>query len=193
MSAGRRINTLSKDWGTPAKYVDAVRSFFGGHIDLDPCSNEWSIVNAMREYRLPEHDGLKESWDYRTIYVNPPYGSDRKQGTSISYWLCQCDFANRHYRSEILALIPVATNTGHWKKYVFGKAAAVCFLADTRLKFLINGQKGGKGAPMACCMAYWGKNYDRFLAVFKEFGAVVDIRSLIQKDAATEPRPPACP
>ena len=56
MTAGRKIRTLSQDWGTPEKYVKAVREFFGGKIDLDPCSNECSIVNAQVEYRLPAHD-----------------------------------------------------------------------------------------------------------------------------------------
>ena len=78
----------------------------------------------------------------------------------------------------MLALVPVATNTGHWKNYVFGQAAAVCFLYDTRLKFLVNGQNGGKGAPMSCAMVYWGENFDRFFYVFSKFGAVVDLRNL---------------
>lgn len=50
MSAGRNINTLSQSWGTPHKYVNAVKEVFGGHIDLDPCSNEYSVVNAQTEY-----------------------------------------------------------------------------------------------------------------------------------------------
>lgn len=50
MSAGRKINTNSQAWGTPQKYVDAVKEVFGGYIDLDPCSNEYSIVNAKTEY-----------------------------------------------------------------------------------------------------------------------------------------------
>jgi len=49
MTAGRTLNTLSQDWGTPQKYVNAVREFFGGHIALDPCSNEHSIVQAQTD------------------------------------------------------------------------------------------------------------------------------------------------
>jgi hypothetical protein len=178
VTAGRTLNTLSQEWGTPEKYVKAVRDVFGGHIDLDPCSNEYSIVDARTEYRLPKHDGLRESWDFPSIYVNPPYGIDKERGTSIKKWLCRCAAANLEHRSEVLALVPVATNTGHWKKYVFGKATGVCFLYDTRLRFLVNGQNGGKGAPMSCAMIYWGKNFDRFLAVFSKFGAVIDLRPL---------------
>jgi len=178
MTAGRKINTLSQEWGTPEKYVNAIKDFFGGRIDLDPCSHKYSIVHARTEYQLPKHDGLRESWNFPTIYVNPPYGIDKERGTAIKNWLLKCAMAHEHFKSEVLALVPVATNTGHWKNYVFGKATAVCFLYDTRLKFLINGQNGGKGAPMSCAMIYWGKDFDKFFSIFGKFGAAVDLRNL---------------
>jgi hypothetical protein len=178
MSAGRTVNSQSQSWGTPHKYVNAVKEFFGGEISLDPCSNEYSIVKAQTEFSLPDTDGLKENWNYPTIYVNPPYGSDRERGTTIKNWLAKCAVSHRDYHSEILSLIPVATNTGHWKQSVFGQARAICFLYDTRLKFLENGQDIGKGAPMSCAMVYWGTNYDRFYDIFIEYGAVVDIGAL---------------
>ena len=155
-----------------------MREFFYGHIALDPCSNQHSIVHAATEYVLPLQDGLHESWNFPTIYVNPPYGIDKEHGTSIKDWLRKCEATHRQYEAEILALIPVATNTGHWKKYIFGKACGICLLYDTRLKFLVNGRNGGKGAPMACAMVYWGKDFDRFFSMFIKFGAVVDIRNL---------------
>lgn len=186
MSAGRNINTLSQNWGTPHKYVKAVKEVFGGHIDLDPCSNEYSIVKAKVEYRLPKHDGLKENWNYPTIYVNPPYGIDKVRGTTIKSWLAKCAAAYEEFSSEVLALVPIAANTEHWKKYVFTKAKAICFLYDTRLRFLENGKESGKGAPMACAMVYWGDNYDRFYEVFIGHGAVVDISNLIGEKIGKE-------
>ena len=110
--------------------------------------------------------------------MNPPYGADRARGTTIKNWLRRCADAQETYGAEVLALIPIASNTSHWKKYVWGKAAAVCFLYDTRLKFWENGADGGKGAPMACGMVYWGRNYQKFFDVFIRFGAVVDLRQL---------------
>jgi hypothetical protein len=150
----------------------------GGKISLDPCSNEWSVVHAETEFRLPKRDGLKESWDYPTIYVNPPYGADKQHGTTIKHWLYKCAHAHRTYKAEVLALVPVATNTSHWKKYIWGQATAVCFLYDTRLRFLVEGKDGGKGAPMACAMIYWNKAIGTFRDVFNEHGAVVDLRPL---------------
>ncbi|MDE0632940.1 MAG: DNA N-6-adenine-methyltransferase [Caldilineaceae bacterium] len=179
MTAGRKINAQSQDWGTPPQYVEAVKKVFGGRIDLDPCSSEYSIVRATVEYRLPERDGLKESWNYPTIYVNPPYGLDRERGTSIKQWLARCAVSHQTHGAEVIALVPVATNTGHWKSCIFGKASAVCFLYDTRLKFVESGRSGGKGAPMACATVYWGSRYDRFFNVFVDYGAVIDVRPLI--------------
>lgn len=177
MTAGRKTKSLSQDWGTPKVYVDVVKMFFGGKIDLDPCSNMYSVVEATTEFRLPD-DGLVKEWNYPTIYVNPPYGRDIERGTSIKDWLCKCMMANRQFKSEVIALVPVATNTSHWKQYVFGHAVAICFLYDTRLKFLVNGNTGGKGAPMACAIVYWGGNVGRFVDIFQEFGATIDIRDL---------------
>jgi len=202
MSAGRRVNTQSRDWCTPPKYAEAVHRFFFGRLALDPCSNEHSLVNANTHYNISGKvlghtpskgreafdslaricDGLKESWDVPSIYVNPPYGRDKERGTSIKDWLCRCAAAHRDHESEVLALVPVATNTVHWKQHVFGAAAAVCFLYDTRLKFWIDGKESKKGAPMACAMVLWGREVECFRRIFSPFGAVVRIEKEILND-----------
>ena len=190
MTAGRNnAESLSQNWCTPPKYVDAVRRFFSGSIALDPCSNRHSIVRAGVEYCLPETNGLTASWDYPTIYVNPPYGSDRNRGTTIRDWLRMCAETHTKHDVEILALVPVATNTRHWKQYVFGAATAVAFLYDTRLRFLVDGKDGGKGAPMSCAMIYWGPQYQRFEKIFLRFGAVVDVRHLHDKEVGVGEQP----
>lgn len=188
MSAGRTVNSLSQSWGTPSKYVKAVKNFFGGSISLDPCSNKYSIVDAETEFMLPEKDGLMEEWNFSTIYVNPPYGADRERGTTIKNWLAKCYKTHKKFNNEILALVPVATNTSHWKHYVFGKAKAICFLYDTRLKFLVEGKDSGKGAPMSCAMVYWGYNIEEFYNIFIEHGAVVDLSNLLGEKIGPERR-----
>jgi len=182
MTAGRsNTESSSHHWCTPPKYVDAIREFFDGRIELDPCSNEYSVVDAVVEYRLPHSDGLRKSWNSSSVFVNPPYGRDRERGTGIGDWLRKCRDANLSFDSEVLALVPVATNTRHWKDFVFGQATAVAFLYDTRLRFLENGRDTGKGAPMSCAMVYWGRRYSRFENRFIQFGAVTDIRNLMGK------------
>lgn len=107
MTAGRKINSKNKDWCTPKKYVNAVKEVFGGKIQLDPCSNQYSIVDAEVEYSLPEKNGLVESWDFKTIYVNPLYGINKEDKTSIKNWLEKCAQAYEKCGSEVIALVPV--------------------------------------------------------------------------------------
>jgi len=169
MTSGRKSTYNKSDWNTPCKYVDAVLQVFD-KIDLDPCSNNESIVPASHKYILPEKNGLKQSWKFNKIYVNPPYGRQPNK-TSIYNWLEKC-YVSSQLGSEVIALIPVATNTKHWKEFVF-KGSAICFLNDTRLKFRINGNENNKGSPVACAMIYWGKNFDRFIKVFNQYGNCV--------------------
>ena len=181
-SLGRCATSNSKDWGTPPRIVNAVREFFGGGIALDPCANNHSIVHAQHSYMLPRTDGLTASWNYPTIFVNPPYGRDTSRGTSIFDWLRKCVVANEQFGSEVIALVPVATNTQHWKMFVFPFAAAICFLADTRLKFLEAGKESKKGAPMACALVYWGNRPHDFHDAFAEnFGTTVLLRKESEK------------
>jgi len=159
MTAGRRINTGSVHWNTPPKYVDAVTRIFGV-VDLDPCSNRGSIVGAVTEL---SENGLEYDWDnHKTVYVNPPYGR------GIYNWLEKCS----NTTAEVIALIPVATNTKHWKDFVFD-ADVICFLGDTRLKFMIDGSTNNKGASMACAMVYWGRNTEPFCKVMTDYGRCV--------------------
>ena len=174
MTAGRRIISNTKDWGTPPQLVESVRKVFGGSISLDPCSNENSLVQADKEYLLPTHDGLEESWDYPTIYVNPPYGSDARRGTRIAHWFTRISAA-AVAGSEVIALVPVAPNTRHWKRDVFPVAAAVCFLYQPRVRFYLGGVEDPKGAPMSCAVIYYGCNITSFAREFRTHGAVVPL------------------
>jgi len=173
MTAGRsNTNQLSTEWCTPPKYVEAITEFFDGCVELDPCSNYFSIIPAKIKYCLPANDGLKKSWNYKTIFVNPPYGRNKENKTTIKDWIKKCLEAYINNKSEVIALIPVATNTSHWKEYIYPFCTCVCFLFDTRLKFMINGSLDNKGAPMSCALIYWGKNKEKFKSIFSFFGAI---------------------
>lgn len=186
MTAGRTVIGNSRDWCTPEKYVRAVREVLG-EIQLDPCSNRWSIVNAKNEWRLPEQDGLRQDWDFDTIYVNPPYGSDPARGTRIIDWLRKCSEAHTDKGSEVIALVPIAANTKHWKLYVWPTAASICFLYDTRVRFLVEGRDDGKGSPMACAIIYWGQHKQKFADVFRKHGAVVDLHNVALPHEGKQP------
>lgn len=170
MSAGRKSVSDKKDWNTPPKIISAVKLFWDGLIGLDPCSNSSSTVFAEKEFMLPQ-DGLKLEWNADTIFVNPPYG--KSENSSIKAWFEKT--ALRSNKTEIIFLVPVATNTSHWKKYVFPAASSICFLFDTRLKFYENGLESTKGAPMSCCLIYWGGRQTDFKHCFSSLGYVVQL------------------
>lgn len=181
MTAGRNVKTKSIDWNTPPRIIESVKEVFKGEIDLDPCSNEDSVVNARIEYTLPDNDGLQSSWDYKTIFVNPPYGIDSKRKTRIADWFRKA--AEAHSQgSEVIMLVPVATNTGHWKKYVYPQATAICFLYDPRFKFWINGKEEPNGAPMSVAVIYFGKHFERFARSFKAHGVVIGLSEVFLPD-----------
>jgi len=171
--AGRKAISEKKDWNTPPKYTDLVNEFFDGKIELDPCSNSTSMVNARVNYILPT-DGLSESWNYKTIYVNPPYGRNVENKTSIYNWI-EKGVESYKNGSELIYLIPVATNTRHFKDFIFEYGCGICFLEDTRLKFWSEGEEDKKGAPMACCIVYFGSDYDKFNKVFSRNGRCFEI------------------
>jgi len=133
---------------------------------------------AKTEWMLPENDGLRKEWNFPTIYVNPPYGADRERGTRISDWLKKCAAAFHESGAEVIALVPVAANTLHWKESVWARATSICFLYDTRVRFLENGKDGGKGSPMANAVVYWGTNPERFALAFSPHGAVVNLANV---------------
>lgn len=172
MSAGRKHISNKKDWNTPPKYVKLVNEMFG-EVDLDPCSNESSMIDAKTKYILPTN-GLVESWDFKRIFVNPPYGRNIENGTTIYDWIKK-GVESSKLNNELLFLIPVATNTKHFKELIFKQSNGICFLEDTRLKFWNNGKEDKKGAPMACCIVYFGKDLNKFKSVFSNVGKCFEI------------------
>jgi hypothetical protein len=76
------MSNQSNDFNTPPNIVDLIKKFWG-EIDLDPCSNDGSMVKALCNMKLP-FNSLSEhySWSVggrsspmgRTkVFVNPPY------------------------------------------------------------------------------------------------------------------------
>lgn len=173
MTAGRKNEPTSKEWYTPQDFLDSVMEVFCGGIDLDPCWSPRSLVVASRTVDGLE-DGLSIDWTLSSrIYCNPPYGRDPSRRTTIKDWLRECSAAGTS-GSEVIALIPVAPNTTHWKEYVFPTARFICFVSSARFKFI---GAGAKGAPMAVAAVYWGHEYaSAFERVFsRDWGAVVAV------------------
>lgn len=169
----------TEDWCTPAEVLEPVRRVFGGHIDLDPCSNPHSIVCARRSVMLPKWreayerkavgevltqrvlasigeaeevifaDGLEVAWRGST-YVNPPYSAK-----PLGAFMAKASLEARRGVPTIM-LTPSKTDLRAWQAHV-PSAAAICFIKG-RLDFIVPGGTGsacGTSAPMATALVLW--------------------------------------
>ena len=155
--AGAIHSTGKTDYNTPPDLVAVVREFFGGTIDLDPCSNPTSVVGATRELMLDRgEDGLQVAWTGK-VFVNPPFGRGAEAWVRKAERYCGV--------VEVVMLLPVDTSTRLWQDIILPGFAAVCFLRG-RPKFL-----GAKtGIPKPCAFLYYGADEDRFRDVFGKIG-----------------------
>lgn len=171
--AGAILSTGRVDYNTPQWIVDAVREFFGGTIDLDPCSNAGSVVGATHNWILPEHDGLKEPWVGR-VYVNPPF----KTGAP---WIQKAHDQHVEHGAEVVLCIPANVETRIWQRVVFPDAAGICWL-DKRVKFV--GMRAGIPKPIA--LVYFGVNDIAFGRCFRRFGHVYNPSMCHSPDVSAE-------
>jgi hypothetical protein len=173
----------------------------GNPIALDPCSNPDSLVKATTEYRLPERNGLHESWGFPTIYVNPPFGrcfihktakfalsqkefktlveadpakADEFHSSNIVTWIEHCEAAAKN-GSHVIILCPAAVDTAGWQEHILKTAEQVCLLRG-RVKFV----GAPNVAPQAIAMAYWGTpdGGQCFKRAFADMGMVFPARVL---------------
>lgn len=144
-------------WNTPPQLAADIRATFvyatGDGIDLDPCSNPTSMVDAKRAIMLPD-DGLAADWS-GNVFVNPPYS---KPGP----WLKRCA-EHAEDGGNAIALVNVATETNYWHEWVWPHAAAISFTRG-RLAFYRNGEpaKGNRYAQALILYSECDKMLDYF-------------------------------
>ena len=96
--AGHIADAGNLDWCTPDWILELVRKVFNRPIDLDPCWNPNAHTNAVQSYTLPTNDGLADTWDFPTVFVNPPYGVAYIHKTDKSY------LSAKEFRAQLKAL-----------------------------------------------------------------------------------------
>lgn len=150
------MRSQSVHHGTPPVVLDGVvYPVLGCPVDLDPCSNENSIVQARRNIIFPAENGLEIPWT-GTVFCNPPYGMPE-----IEKWIKKCVMENRRNGAEIISLLPAHTSSS-WFDYIATTADA-CFLwgpapGKRRVKHIGNAD----AAAFHSCLVYWGPNVALF-------------------------------
>ena len=151
----------SDSWCTPPEVTLLLEDFFGGPVDLDPCSNETSIVYARVAF---QRHGLIRSWRVTgrcsTVYMNEPYS---QSGIWTGKSLAELDSGNV---GELIRLTMMSTSASWWSKMCeFRMNPRI--LGLRRLKFI--SPFTGKQS-MTCrfepALIYFGRRQRRFTRTF---------------------------
>lgn len=166
------MSSADQTWNTPEWFLDRLRRALGP-IGLDPCSNEWSVVGARREFRFDRgEDGLALPWrGHGLTFVNSPFGP------ALAKWADKWSSDG----DEIVALEPSRTDTAWWQL-----AARRCTAyVQWRGRFSFRLRTGGRGnAPFPSTVFYYGPRADAFLGEFARAGHPV---RMTRKDTSHGP------
>lgn len=147
----------SDGWCTPEWLLVLVRGFLGA-IDLDPCSNDVSTVNATTSY-TERDDGLSHPWAGR-VFVNPPYSDPEP-------WMRRCSMVGS--AGEVVALPKGDWSTAWWRSYVL--TASVRCQLHARVDFVSRRKR--TTAPFPSALVYWGPRVLDFGRCFEAVGEIV--------------------
>jgi ParB family chromosome partitioning protein len=158
----------SVEWYTPPRYVSAVRRVLG-RIELDPASCEAAnrIVQAERILTI-ESDGLSQSWEAQTVFLNPPY-SRRAGKSNQSLWSKKLvdEFGAGRIRRAAILLVTAATGQ-KWFQPLFDHP--ICF-TNHRIHF--DNVDTHKHPTIGSAFIYFGSERDLFAQEFAEIGTVI--------------------
>lgn len=118
------FSSKTGQWGTPQEFYDKLDWRFGP-FNLDPCAD--SDNAKCTKFFTEDEDGLSQSWEGFTSFVNPPYGR------GIEKWIKKAYEESRKGDTKVVMLIPARTDTKYWHQYVM-KADEIHFVKG-RLKF----------------------------------------------------------
>lgn len=146
------------EWLTPPEIVDAL-----GVFDLDPCApalRPWGT--AKRHISLPE-DGLTAKWSGR-VWCNPLFNRYQRPR-----WMEK--MALYGYGS---LLIPAATETEAFERWVWHSADAVMFLRGRPHFHFVDGTRAAFNSGTAICIAAYG-SFDVGALHDSKLGKVIDL------------------
>jgi hypothetical protein len=148
-------------YGTPGRYLEAAREVLGG-IELDPASNTdaANVVRAERWFHKGD-DGLEQSWECRSLWLNPPYSAGL-----IDRFVAKLT-AELDRIDQAIVLVNCAPSTKWFQQLLECSDGFVLF--DHRIAFLLDG-KPIKGNRYEQAAFYFGDGADAFLDAFAVFG-----------------------
>ena len=156
------LQSMSNEWYTPAKYIEAVREVLGA-IELDPASSHKANETVKAEvYFTEDDDGLSREW-YGKVFLNPPYGRLTSEFAGCLYEQLGSTV------TEAIMLVNSRATDADWFQPCF--EGAICF-TDHRIDFNSPDEKL-TSSTHGSCFVYFGDNERKFADVFSKFGNIV--------------------
>lgn len=162
----------SDSWCTAERDLEPVYVVLGSPVGVDPCSNENSLVKAVRSFNK-EQDGYRRSWVVgrapRTAYFNPPYGDDTKGEKGLGSWITKAHSEWLVNRVESIGLLPARTSRKVFHELCYPPNASICFIKG-RMTFV----GAPHPAPFPTCYVLFGRavTHRKFAEVFASRGTV---------------------
>ncbi len=156
----------SDSWCSPPEIADPLLEFFGGPVDIDPCSNARSIIAARLAYT---RGGLVLPWRlprpvHRTGYQNDPYS---KSDAWTKKMLAELALGNI---AEHVRLCMMSTSSEWWADMCQLPRANPRILALKRIAFLdpYAKRRGMKrqGCRFEPALIYFGRRRREFTKTF---------------------------
>ena len=117
------FSSKTNEWATPMSFYNKLASEF--YFTLVPCCTPETA--KCETFYTEQDDGLAQSWEGHTVFMNPPYGR------GIKDWIKKAYEESLKPNTKVVALIPSRTDTKYWHAYCM-KAKSIRFIKG-RLKF----------------------------------------------------------
>ncbi|KAJ3159488.1 hypothetical protein HDU88_009035 [Geranomyces variabilis] len=187
--------TIRNVFNTPQWLCDLIDTFTGG-IDLDPCSNPTSKINAKTKYGYDKDNNFinaltLEDWEADTdwCYLNPPGLATTADEKSHGYHLhnpfwekCQDEIAKGNVQ-RVIAIVP-QRSYGKWAAFILQRAL-VCFL-NVQVSFEKPDDTPYNGDVYARTICYLDSDdsypyADHFVYTFGKYGYIPNVTMRIYK------------
>lgn len=117
------FSSKSNEWTTPNDLYSKLDRVF--NFTLDPCATHEN--HKCDKYFTIEDNGLFQSWENESVFMNPPYAREIKD------WIAKA-YKESLNGAIVVCLVPARTDTRYWHDYIFPYAENIIYLKG-RLKF----------------------------------------------------------
>lgn len=128
------------DWTTPQNLFDALNDRF--HFTLDAAASDSN--HKCDKYYTAQQNGLLQSWEGETVFINPPYGR-----SVTGQWVKKASEEHEAHKTTIVMLLPARTDTKWFHDFIYNKA--VIYFIRGRLRF----GDGKNSAPFPSMVVVW--------------------------------------